>query len=82
MQVVNSVYKKNMYELVITSVSDGVHKADSKHYEGLAFDCRTRDLSTRATIDIVDDCRAALGKDFDVVLEKDHLHVEYDPKII
>jgi hypothetical protein len=82
MQIVNSIYNKHLAELVITSVSDGLHKQDSKHYKGMGFDCRTHALRTRTRFDLAYDIRDALGDDFDVVLEKDHLHVEYDPKIV
>lgn len=82
MQIVNSIYNKNLHELVITSVSDGLHKQDSKHYQGMGFDCRTKEIKGRRSLDILNDCRDALGDDFDVILEKDHLHVEYDPKTV
>jgi hypothetical protein len=80
LQIINSVFTQHICELTITSLDDGVHKKDSKHYLGLACDCRTRDLKIRTLIDIVEDLRNTLGEDFDVVVEKDHLHIEYDPK--
>jgi hypothetical protein len=30
---------------------------------------------------VVEDLRAKLGPEFDVVVEKDHWHVEHDPRI-
>lgn len=67
-------------ELVITSGRDGTHKQDSKHYEGLALDYRTRDLHGMET-ELAGRALALLSPlGYDVVLEKDHLHVEYDPK--
>jgi len=67
-------------ELVITSGVDGTHKQNSKHYEGLALDYRTRDLGGRVqeVAAKVLTLLAPLG--YDVVIESDHLHVEYDPK--
>jgi hypothetical protein len=63
---------------VITSVNDGRHMSKSKHYEGHAFDVRIWWLTDQLG------CTGAiaekLGPDFDVVLEKDHIHIEYDPK--
>ena len=84
---VDKVYVSSGIMLIITSGTegesgDGVHRKDSKHYTGDAFDCRTRNIpgSRRATKDIYNIIRRVLGDDFDVVLEKDHIHVEYDPK--
>ncbi len=62
--------------LVITSVSEGKHSAGSLHYVGHAFDMRLPgDPDT-----FVADLKEALGDEFDVVLEGDHVHVEYQPK--
>lgn len=65
-------------ELVITSGVDGKHMIESLHYKGLALDFRTRDLKDPQ--DILKAVKAMLGQEFDVVLEKDHLHVEFQPK--
>lgn len=70
-------------EFVITSGSDGQHP-DKKniHGQGLALDCRTHDLKDLSTITAVADMvRRALNPAYDVVVEKDHIHIEYDPKI-
>ena len=32
-------------QITITSITDGEHMDGSKHYDGLAFDFRTRDLT-------------------------------------
>lgn len=84
---VDRIYKHSGLMLWITSGTeghdgDGVHKKGSKHYTGEAFDCRTRNIpgSLQAKKDIEKTIKRALGEDFDVVLEKDHIHVEYDPK--
>lgn len=72
-------------ELVITSgtegdVSDGVHKKTSKHYTGEAFDFRIWQFKESQLPLVVSNLQRKLGKDYDVVLEKTHIHVEYDPK--
>lgn len=67
-------------DFIVTSVTDGVHGERSFHYSGLAFDARTRDLSAGEAEAITERLRDALSACYDVVLESDHLHVEYDPK--
>ena len=67
---------------VVTSVSDGVHSANSKHYcdPCQATDFRTWYLpSEQEKRRFARELQRLLGKDFDVVLESTHLHVEYDP---
>lgn len=75
---------------VITSLCDGKHMEGSKHYEGNAFDFRLPSRYTgkaSSDIEVHAELSAALGRSYDVVLEKDpdhmenaHLHVEFDPK--
>ena len=87
--VIASVYDARAIPLVITSGLDGEHNATSArhprslHYEGLAWDLRLPSRSTSKAQDDADVKAAlasALGPEFDVVLEGDHLHVEFDPK--
>jgi hypothetical protein len=68
------------YEMTITSAKDGKHMVGSLHYTGNAIDIRTRDMIFLSKVkrQITFD----LGIDFDVVLENDHIHIEYDPQII
>ena len=77
--VAEAVYAKYNAELVITSARDGKHSARSLHYEGLALDLRTRSLMREDVPRVVADMKAALGDDYDVVLESDHIHLEFDP---
>jgi hypothetical protein len=87
--IVYNVMREHGIPFLITSGNDGTHKAHSPrhprslHYEDRAFDFRlpsrysgwvSTDLSMYETL------RAALGPDYDVVLEGDHFHVEHDPK--
>ncbi len=68
-------------DCTITSISDGQHSRKSKHWLGNAFDVRTRELPEAASIDgVAYLLRQALPEDYDVVVESDHIHVEYDPK--
>lgn len=80
MVAAETVYRAYAGELVITSCNDGKHMAESKHYIGAAFDCRTRDVTAELQVTIANAIRAALTKQFDVILESDHIHVEFDPK--
>jgi hypothetical protein len=80
MLIVNQSFEEFNAECVLTSVTDGKHSPRSLHYKGMAFDCRTRDLAHGVADAIVDDIRAHLPQDWDVVLESTHLHIEYDRK--
>lgn len=64
-------------ELVITSTYEGTHGEGSLHYCNDAIDVRVPD---RHGITAKRDLKVKLGKDYDVVLESDHIHIEYDPK--
>jgi hypothetical protein len=66
--------------LVVTSVSDGKHRSDSLHYKGRAVDVRISNLGSRTLAEtITGRLKNRLGSRFDVVLETDHIHIEYDP---
>ncbi len=68
------------YACVITSGSDSKHGPNSLHYSGQALDLRTNNLPPQAVQSIVDRLKEALGAQFDVVLESDHIHLEWDVK--
>lgn len=79
--VVATVYQLyGLFSLVVTSISDGKHKPNSKHYEGYAADFRIWGISPAKLQKIAADIQARLGKDYDVVVEATHIHIEYDPK--
>lgn len=82
--IVSSIWEYYTHGIpfVITSVSDGVHSANSLHYSGRAVDIRSRDLSVPQLNSMIALFRRALGPDYDVVLEPDHIHLEFDPKTI
>ena len=62
-------------ELRITSALEGSHSIGSLHPVGLALDFELPSDPRNACADL----RAALGSNYDVILEGDHVHVEYDP---
>lgn len=64
----------------ITSVIDGTHSPGSLHYVGAAFDIRTRDLPHDKLEQYRIAIKELIGMDFDVVIEPDHIHVEFQPK--
>jgi len=64
---------------IITSTTDGKHMPGSLHYKGLAVDLRIRDLAPDEQKRYYNDLKFALSKLCDVILEKDHIHVEYQP---
>lgn len=77
--IVEAVLKDYGTELTITSAKDGKHKDGSRHYDGRAIDVRTWKIKGRE-VEAAAKIKAKLGKDYDVVVEGDHIHVEYDPK--
>lgn len=65
--------------VTITSANDGVHMENSLHFSGNAVDLRSRYFSEAGKRDIASNLQVILGEDYDVVVETDHIHVEYDP---
>jgi hypothetical protein len=64
----------------ITSGDDSVHGKNSLHPAGKALDLHTNTLRPSQVHPIFTELATALGDEYDVVLEADHIHVEYDPK--
>lgn len=64
---------------VVTSLTDGKHSDNSLHYSGEAVDFRTWYFTEQVLEDLAWELQRDLGSDYDVVVEKTHLHVEYDP---
>ena len=81
MPAIQKVYENHGVELVVTSAIDGKHSRGSLHYAGAALDLRTRDCTRETAERITDALTDALGQDFDVVLESNHIHLEYQAKL-
>ena len=67
----------------VTSANDSQHSDISLHYKNKAFDIRIRNIVGDETSEAqlwVERMKLALGRDYDIVLERDHIHVELDPK--
>lgn len=78
-QVVHSVYSAlGVDGCVITSVTDGEHSPGSLHYVGYAVDFRIPS-DRRVARQLSGGIANALTREFDVVLESDHLHIEFQP---
>lgn len=76
-QVADGVWERQGSELVVTSITDGKHSPTSLHYSGAAADFRIWNIDAQRA---KEDLKDALGGDYDVVLEKDHIHCEFQPK--
>ena len=66
-------------EAVITSCGEGNHSGGSYHYPApliQALDWRL----PKNPLNKIEELKKKLGKDYDVVLEVNHIHTEYDPK--
>ncbi len=66
------------YEMTITSAKDGLHMKGSLHYKGLAIDIRVFDMENPMLV--LEAIKKALGVNYDVIFEIDHIHIEFDPK--
>lgn len=70
------VWKIEKQELVVTSTYEGNHSEGSLHYCDEAVDIRRGKNGHKCR----DEIKRRLGDDYDVILESDHIHIEYDPK--
>ena len=78
--ICSSVFSDHGQKFTLTSVTDTAPGRVPKtlHVEGLAFDIRTRDLRGVLAGVMASRLREALGFEFTVVEEPDHIHVELD----
>ena len=76
------IYTSFGHRLVVTALTDGHEDRPlSLHNKGLAVDLRTRDIPADGLGPVFGSLTNLLNPlGFDVVLEKDHIHIEYDPK--
>ena len=78
LMVADTVLRENGIELVVTSITDSVHSFTSLHYAGAAADIRIWDMDDPQKI--ISELKSAITSDFDVILEKDHIHLEWQPR--
>lgn len=77
LEAIERIFNLYNLEAVITSTYEGDHMVSSLHYANDAIGIRKPPHSETL---ILESIRRDLGKDFDVVMETDHYHIEYDPK--
>lgn len=84
--VAESIFDSLHLPCILTSAEDSdLHKSTSLHYKGKAVDVRLPSFyNDKPNLDdaICGSLRNALGAEYDVVLEANHIHIEYDPKPI
>jgi hypothetical protein len=67
----------------VTSANDSTHGVGSLHYKNRAFDIRTKNIDGDEKVkaqEWVARMKLALGNDYDIIFERDHIHCEFDPK--
>lgn len=78
MLIIDQYFQSINKAFVITSITDSVHKVGSKHYKGEAFDFRISNLTTKEVLTMQDCLISLLYGNYDVILEKDHFHIEFE----
>ena len=87
--VAEELYEQYDADCWLTAGVDGRHGHGSLHYVGYAIDLRIRNLSAGTGIDAEVTTKAGilkveiqkqLGSEYDVVLESNHFHIEFQPK--
>ena len=79
--ICDQVYHDNGIEdCVLTSGTDSKHGDHSHHYKGYAIDLRTSNVEINKRAPIASVIQKQLGNEYQVILENDHIHVEFDPK--
>jgi len=74
------VYETAGHDFIITACVDGKHMTGSLHNAGAAIDVRTHDIVPAEVQKLIAQIKTCLGGDFDVLLEVDHIHIEFQPK--
>jgi len=74
------VYAEMGHDCMVTACVDGKHMAGSLHYAGQAVDLRTRDVPAGDLQKLLARIQGCVGTDYDVIVETDHIHLEFQPK--
>lgn len=78
LRVIENCYADDDDEGVLSSTYEGNHYPSSLHYHNDAVDTTGRHKQNHNAVASI--IAHALGPDYDVVPESDHIHTEYDPK--
>ena len=66
--------------VTVTSARGGKHSLRSLHYAGHAVDLRHHNLNEVQISQVLQSLVIKLGKNFDVIKEPTHFHIEYQPE--
>ena len=83
--VVDAKWRRHGQEAVITAGTEAfkddklIHSAGSLHPFGRALDFRTFYFDLETQQKIRDELLNELSDDYDIILHKSHIHIEYDP---
>ena len=69
----------------VTSANDSRHMDQSLHYKNQAFDIRIYNIVGDIHYEAqrwAERLQQELGSDYDVIYELDHIHVEFQPKVV
>lgn len=79
LNLIDYIYRQHGEEVVIVSTREGNHSPSSLHYTDNAIDIRSP--ATRNMKSILQKLNKHIdAASFDIVNEKNHIHIEYDPK--
>ena len=78
MKIAEKLYKKHGKHSIVTSGLDGTHSAGSSHYFGYALDYRIWHVGKTVAKQIAKDLQKELGGRYYVLLEHNHIHVQFN----
>lgn len=76
LDVAASIYQRYGQQLTVTSLLEGQHVPNSRHYVGQAADLRTNIFDDATKRAIASELQAALGSGYRVIVESDHIHFQ------
>ena len=77
---VDQIYNNLLgHNATVTYTVNGVHGQRSWHYNGNAVDTRVWGMSDSMRRTATRNIQDALGNNYQVIDENDHIHIEYDP---
>ena len=80
MVIVAGVFETYGLDCIVTSITDGQHKRHSLHKKGLAFDARKWEVLEDGRFLFLQQCSAALGKEWQCLEGDLNFHFEWDPE--